>query len=343
MRIELKILTAAGLLLLAGTIFYAAGDKKREQSYDPAQEIQECKSIEPGTPAVSECIGMVGMGAYRTGTLALYIEEIKNTVVADKDLYPACHKALHRVGQAVGANETDYVYYLDSFADEAVCDWGMGHGIFDGLAERGENPETASELVRWCETKAKILNILGVCLDGVGHYIWSSSESVEVSARTCLKTSVPQDCAGGVGMQMFASAGVESTWSRDKAETMFGDICRQWDSLGGAEYCAWGAGYIFGLDIQDAMWDILDANRKGPYEYLPATETEIGALHRTLAEVLDKCARINPGKDSCVSKASTMGESLFAVTYYAIYEEFCSMYNTQNDRASCLGVRKAVK
>lgn len=343
MKVRVKILTATGLLLLAGTIFYVAGDDTLGQSYDPIQELEKCKSIEPGTPAISECIGVAGMSAYATGTLSLYQEEIKNSVVTNKDLYPACHTALHQVGQAIGANEIDYIYYLDNFADEAICDWGMGHGIFDGLAERGENPETATELVRWCETKAKTLNILGVCLDGVGHYIWSSSESVEISAKTCLKTSVPQDCAGGVGMQMFASAGVESTWSRDKAETMFVDICKQWDSLGGADYCAWGAGYIFGLDIQDAMWDILDNNRKGPYEYSPPTKTETDALYGTLAKVLNKCDLINPGKDACVSKASTMGESLFAVTYSEVYKEFCSMYSTKNDRASCLGVRKAVK
>lgn len=343
MNIRLKILTAISLLILAGTIFYESNNKKPGQNYNPVEKLQECKSIEPGTPAVSECISVAGMNAYTTGTLALYNEEIKKTVVTDKDLYPACHKALHQVGQAIGATETDYVYYLNNFADEAICDWGMGHGIFDGLAERGENHETASALAQWCETKAKVLNILGVCLDGVGHYIWSSSENVAVSATYCLKTSIPQDCAGGVGMQMFASAGVESTWARDSAATMFGDICKQWDSLGGAEHCAWGAGYIFGLDVQDAMWDILDTRRTGPYEYSPPTQADIDTLRATLIKVFDKCALINPGKNSCVSKASTMGEPLFAATYSKVYEEFCSMYSIENDRASCLGVRKVVK
>lgn len=341
-NIRLKTLIASGLVLLGGVFVYAANGDTFSQNHGLVQGLEKCKSITPGTPAMSECIVVPGMRALRTGRLDAYMNDIKSTVTVDKDLYPACHQALHRVGQEVGTTEQNYVYYLDNFANEAICDWGMGHGIFDGLAERGENPDIALDVIRWCETKAKTLNILGVCLDGVGHYIWGSSENVAVSAQTCLKTSVPQDCAGGVGMQMFASAGTESTWSRDLAETMFKDICKQWDAQGGAEHCAWGAGYIFGLDVQDAMWDILGNNRKGPYEYSPPLQTEIDTLHETLAKVLDKCASMNPGKDSCISKVSTMGESLFSATYGEIYAKFCAMYDTQNDRATCMGVRKAV-
>lgn len=341
-RLKIVVSILVALCLTGGFAFIkVVGDKE----LTPREALIGCKLMEKNSSQISDCIREAGTYAINDNMVQEYMEALKTVVVTDETLYPGCHPALHTIGQNIGQNNSNYIYMLDILATEPICDWGIGHGIFDGLAMRAYDGNVTDNLIQWCENSIKHPNILGVCLDGIGHYIWSSTLNVELSAKTCARTSIPSDCGGGVGMQMFASAGVESTWPRSKAREMFNDICQRWkeveDEL--VDACAYGAGYIYGLDVQDVMWRILEANKSKSGSQADISASQHSELEKVVKDALSNCRSLSYGQQTCTDKLSTMGEHLFATTYYSAYTDLCQEYKLRRNNVSCLGVAQTEK
>ena len=341
-RLKVVVSILVALCVIGG---FALIEVMGDEVLTPREALIGCKLMEKNSSQISDCIREAGTYAIDNNMVKEYTEALKTVVVTDETLYPGCHPALHTIGQNIGQNNSNYIDMLDILATEPICDWGIGHGIFDGLAMRAYDRTVTDNLIQWCENSIKHPNIIGVCLDGIGHYIWSSTLNVEISAQTCAKTSVPVDCGGGVGMQMFASAGVESTWPRSKAGEMFNDICRRWkeveDTL--VDACAYGAGYIYGLDVQDAMWEILNANKVKSGPLADISPSQYSELEKVVNNALDNCGSLSYGQQTCIDKLSTMGEHLFAVTYYSAYTDLCQEYKLRQNNMSCLGVAQTDK
>lgn len=199
--------------------------------------------------------------AYRNGDTAAFALVLGESVDADPRLRMACHPAAHMLTEERAFDKQALLALLGEVSSTSACDWALGHAAVSGLGLLGEDEFHRGEILGWCTALAENLHIYSNCVDAVGHHVWLATGSLEESVVACAEVppAYRNTCGGGVLMQMFEPATqTTADYRRADAATVIPGICSEWrrlaPDLATAEACAHGAGYVYGLDLRDAVF-----------------------------------------------------------------------------------------
>jgi hypothetical protein len=323
-------LTGAGLTLRSGR---AAVDtdhyERRIESCNPGER----GTIDAGAIGKGEaCLADVMIYAFENDDLETFLPVLESAVARSETLYTVCHPAAHTAGRYALDGGPEVMPLLDIVAMNTVCDWGFGHGVIDSLAERGDDPATLEDIVDWCERHVSDERLYGLCTDSVGHYSWTSTGDLAKSVANCemLATdSGKTSCGGGILMQMFEPAAAAGSYTRQEAPELIPSICTSWFAVagtpGGRNGCAMGAGYVYGLDVRDVTWALIEEYSRNPGGGLPLQHQE--RILETVRVAHDRCRIFEEEYfRTCTSMLAVAVPVLYARTYPEPLLEICAIF-----------------
>lgn len=115
-----------------------------------------------------------------------------------------CHESAHIAGRIIGAAMPREALLLNSTALDSRCSYGYVHGVFQGLADIGENPVRAART--YCgELAGKLPR--SECFHAAGHGAAIVLGNIEAAIDSCRTLAEPDNgsCAGGVYMEHVTS------------------------------------------------------------------------------------------------------------------------------------------
>lgn len=210
---------------------------------------------------VRSCVWRTADTAYQEGGIGDFAAVLAPAIERDPWLRAACHPAAHMLTEERRFDRSALEELLEAVGDVATCDWAFGHAAVSGLGQLGPGEFRRGEILEWCLAHDADPIVFRNCVDGVGHHVWLATASVEESVASC--EEVPADarmsCGGGVLMQMFEPATQKpAEHSREQADDVIPGFCQEWRRYAKeqrtVETCAHGAGYVYGLDLRDAVF-----------------------------------------------------------------------------------------
>lgn len=211
--------------------------------------------------AVRSCMGKTADTAYTEGGIGDFADVLEAAISENPWLRTACHPAAHMLTEERRFDRPALEKLLLEVGDVATCDWAFGHAAVSGLGLLGPSEFRRGEVLEWCLANKDDQIVFRNCVDGVGHQVWLATTSVEESVLACeeVPADVRMSCGGGVLMQMFEPATQKpSEYSRAEADAVIPGFCEEWRRYAKEqrtiESCAHGAGYVYGLDIRDAVF-----------------------------------------------------------------------------------------
>lgn len=231
-----------------------------------------------GTPAANKeaalavriCMGHTADTAYAEGGIGDFANILEPAISENPWLRAACHPAAHMLTEERQFDRPALEELLREVGDVATCDWAFGHAAVSGLGLLGPSEFRRGEILEWCLANDDVQIIFRNCIDGVGHHVWLATASIEESVLACeeVPADVRMSCGGGVLMQMFEPATqTPAEYARDQAEDIIPGFCAEWSRYAKEQRtidaCAHGAGYVYGLDLRDAVFTEIRALRPG--------------------------------------------------------------------------------
>lgn len=264
-----RVLLLAALAVCAGAVLSV-----RQVTPEPAGRGQEAylemlRACSPDRPpsskeralAVRTCVWQAADTAYQEGGMSDFADVLEPAISTDPWLRGACHPAAHMLTEERRFDRPALEELLEAVGDVSTCDWAFGHAAVSGLGMLGPEEFRRGEILAWCLDNDTDPIIFRNCVDGVGHHVWLATSSLEESVRACeeVPADVRMSCGGGVLMQLFEPATQKpSEYDRSQAEDVIPAFCAEWRRYAveqrTVESCAHGAGYVYGLDLRDAVF-----------------------------------------------------------------------------------------
>jgi len=267
--------------------------------------LRSCIPAEP--PANAEealatrlCLGDAFVAAYDEGGMVDMVSVLADVTATDPWLRVSCHPAAHMLTEREGFGKDELLVLLSAVERSMACDWALGHAAVSGLGMLGGESVTAGEVLERCLALSGDEPLVRSCIDGLGHFVWIMSASLEESVAAC--ESAPADvrlsCGGGVLMQMFEPATqTEAAYGRPEAPSVIPGFCEAWRGLAReqrtVESCAHGAGYVYGLDLRDAVFE---ETRRGTGQPLPVDAAPVSLSAEARSRLVDAAVR---GRGRC--------------------------------------------
>jgi hypothetical protein len=266
------------------------------------------RSCIPATPpsdkeealATRLCLADVFRTAHAEGGMTEMVEVLADVTAADPWLRVSCHPAAHMLTEEGGFGREELFALLVDVEGSMACDWALGHAAVSGLGMLGEKNASPGEVLGRCLGLAGDESLLRSCVDGLGHFVWLASGSLERSVEVC--ETAPQtarlSCGGGVLMQMFEPATqTDAAYERAEAASVIPGFCARWREIAReqrtVESCAHGAGYVYGLDLRDVVFD---ETRRGTGEPLPVDASPVDLSAASRGRLV---AAATTGRDRC--------------------------------------------
>lgn len=292
-----------------------------------------------------QCVADVMTLALANDDVAGFLPELEQTVNKNDFLYTVCHPAAHTAGKQALEASDDLFELLNEVAKSTVCDWGFGHGVIDTLALRGEDNETLTDLVNWCEDHVSDGRLYGLCSDSIGHYSWISTGDLERSVVNCTLVQTPQgksSCGGGIMMQMFEPAASAGSYSRLEAPALIPEICERWVKVAPVEMdnlgCSHGAGYVYGLNVRDAAWAWLNDEKSIGANTTPQIRFE--AVAAAIATETTNCRKLPVAPDYCIRQVMHAIPLQWAHRFPDDHARLCSLFTDTDIATSCMQRRE---
>jgi hypothetical protein len=233
--------------------------------------------------AVRTCMWEVADTAYQEGGIGDFADVLEPAISADPWLRMSCHPAAHMLTEERSFDREALELLLEEVGDVSTCDWAFGHAAVSGLGLLGPAEYRRGEILSWCLANDADPIIYRNCVDGVGHHVWLATASLEESVLACeeVPADVRMSCGGGVLMQMFEPATQNpAEYGRDEAEKVIPGFCDEWRRYAKeqrtVETCAHGAGYVYGLDLRDAVFAELRVLLPGAQGLSPEASDRLG-------------------------------------------------------------------
>lgn len=289
--------------------------------------------------AVRTCMWEVADLAYREGGIGDFADVLAPAIEKDPWLRMSCHPAAHMLTEERRFDRPALEELLDEVGDVATCDWAFGHAAVSGLGLLGPGEFRRGEILEWCLAHDDDPIVYRNCVDGVGHHVWLATASLEESVRACeqVPAEARMSCGGGVLMQMFEPATQKpAEYSRAQAIEVVPGFCREWrryaEEQRTVEACAHGAGYVYGLDLRDAVFSELRS-------VLGAGALDVSARERLVEVAGDgavRCAEL--GDDVAMVCSQMVARSIpveLARVDRASYDALCGAFADPSVAGAC--------
>jgi hypothetical protein len=289
--------------------------------------------------SVRICMGESADTAYAEGGIGDFADVLESAISENPWLRAACHPAAHMLTEERPFDRPALEELLREVGDVATCDWAFGHAAVSGLGLLGPSEFRRGEILEWCLANDDVQIILKNCIDGVGHHVWLATASVEESVLACeeVPAEMRMTCGGGVLMQMFEPATQKPTeYARDQAEDIIPGFCAEWRQHAKEqktiETCAHGAGYVYGLDLRDAVFTEIRGLRSGSTFSATARER----LANEVGKGVTRCEAL--GADISAACMQMFARSIpfdFARVDRAAYDALCEGFPVREVVTSC--------
>lgn len=273
------VATVCGMLAAAASFTLAVRSytpgmsvSSASESYDWEGALRQCAPLRGDAQA--ECVYQTLVQAVDANQLREANADLKSLVVEDTTFLAACHGPAHRAGQYAWSKVKDLEWLLAQVEDPA-CEYGLGHGVLDGMADQDPTDENFAEAARVCQSLWNGPDALPdpayvYCADGTGHAAyWVERDPVEAAKLCALheEDRTKSECMGGVLMEMFEPAGFLEVSDPDyllaDATSVLPQVCAAVGELGEralVEGCMAGSGYVLTRDA----WVLGDRYREEP-------------------------------------------------------------------------------
>lgn len=306
MRKPVFLLTA--LLAVSVSLWWlraGGGDPEGRGAAAYAGMLADCSPSEPPRSkeealAVRRCVWEAFRVSYAEGGIADMASVLAPATEGDPWLRTSCHPAAHMLTEEQDFDREELLALLDDVGGSPACDWALGHAAVSGLGLLGEAGASPEELLSWCLANDADDVVFGNCIDGLGHHAWLSTSSLPLSVAVCeaVPAAVRHGCGGGVLMQLFEPATQgEAEYDRSEASATIPGFCEEWRRFAResatAEACAYGAGYVFGLDLRDAVFAEIRAAGSSSFT-APARDRVLAAVRAVEEDCAALAADIAP-------------------------------------------------
>ena len=289
--------------------------------------------------AVRSCMWETADTAYQEGGIGDFADALEPAISADPWLRMSCHPAAHMLTEERSFDRPALERLLTEVGDVPTCDWAFGHAAVSGLGLLGPSEYRRGEILSWCLANDADPIIYRNCVDGVGHHVWLATASLEESVLACeeVPVDVRMSCGGGVLMQMFEPATQKpAEYGRDEAEEVIPGFCDEWRRYAKeqrtVETCAHGAGYVYGLDLRDAVFAELRGvpatSGLGPYAADRLVDA-VGLGVRRCGELGDDVASV------CMRMLSRSIPVELARSDRKVFEALCAGFPDEQVGAAC--------
>ena len=289
---------------------------------------------------VEDCLEKIMIAAYETNQVEKMSYALQEVVDKDVNFYMLCHSVAHTAGLQSLEFNNNVTELLDQAAKNTVCDWGMGHGILDALAETKPSIEEFKQVSNWCNEQINDLRLYSLCVDGLGHVAWGGTSSFQEAVQWCEQIedeSGRSMCGGGIVMQKYAPAsGIGGETPSDLHQDMV-NLCKDWEQYvsepGALDGCFAGAAYIYGLDIVkelNTIWLQPDYNAGN----IPSkTENQIYTIIETN---LQNCSEYTNDKNSvCQKSLANQIPTRLTQENRNIHENICKKFTDKGASENC--------
>lgn len=279
------------------------------------QEIEKCIPKIPKPSArlyaeagALECLENIMVQAYVSKQVEIMSPALQSVVDSDINLYMICHPASHTAGLKSLEFNNNVIELLDSAAKSTVCDWGMGHGILDALAETKPSIETFIEVETWCNKQIEDQRLYSLCVDGLGHVAWGGTSSFKEAVKWCEKIRDKEGrtmCGGGIVMQKYAPASGKNAEKPADLHKDLVKLCSEWENYVSAEGalngCFSGASYMYGTELVGIINKWWNLPNKEQLEKMP--EEIENAIYEKFVENIEKCQEYKNDTESICEKS----------------------------------------
>lgn len=302
-----RVLLLAVLAVCAGAVLSLGQVTPEPAGRGPEAYLEMLRACSTGSApasretalAVRICVWRTADTAYQEGGIGDFADVLEPAISADPWLRGACHPAAHMLTEERSFDRPALEELLKEVGDVPTCDWAFGHAAVSGLGMLGPLEFRRGEILEWCLVNDADPIVFRNCVDGVGHHVWLATSSIEESVRAC--EEVPADvrlsCGGGVLMQLFEPATQKpSEYGREQADDVIPGFCAEWARHAveqkTVEACAHGAGYVYGLDLRDAVFSELRA--LAPFGSSLSSEA-LDRLVTSVSRGSQRCAQLDKG------------------------------------------------
>ena len=256
-RTLIGLVAAAGLLLSSLAVFSIGGGSiTRDLPLDTrllaCLPVNAWQDAGESAPLDTSCVTGVMVDALKENKI-LDLEPTMTRMDTRNSLRTLCHEAAHAAGQQIFRETGDWRASVD-VADRLVCNSGLLHGVFDGLAKQRVSSDQWVAIAAWCSDVSKRQSGQGNCGDATGHAAWDASRSSAEALGVCALITVDflaSQCAEGIVMQQFTPASrLDESIPLPRASVL--EVCAASVGLAAPlrSGCLKGIGYVTGTSLE---------------------------------------------------------------------------------------------